>query len=226
MNERELRDEALGSCPRPDPGRHVEPARPRDAGSARAPKEYLEANGIECELVARDPDRANLDRADPGHGRGADPGPPRPHRRRPGRRAGLEASAVRRPRGRRGLPLGPRRRRHEERDGDESRRDGGAGALGLPAARRPRLHRRGRRGGRHRAGRPDLARRRATRPRYRLRPQRGRRRAARRWPTGASSYRSSSARRRRSRCSSRRWARPATRRSRPPAPTPCPGLPS
>ena len=33
-------------------------------------KEYLEANGLECELVARDPDRANLVARIPGKGTG------------------------------------------------------------------------------------------------------------------------------------------------------------
>ena len=33
-------------------------------------KNYLEANGLECELVARDPDRANLVARIPGNGTG------------------------------------------------------------------------------------------------------------------------------------------------------------
>jgi acetylornithine deacetylase/succinyl-diaminopimelate desuccinylase-like protein len=33
-------------------------------------KTYLEANGLECELVARDPDRANLVARIPGNGTG------------------------------------------------------------------------------------------------------------------------------------------------------------
>ena len=33
-------------------------------------KDYLEANGLECELVARDPDRANLVARIPGNGTG------------------------------------------------------------------------------------------------------------------------------------------------------------
>ena len=42
-----------------DPRRHDEPARQRDA-AAELLRDYLEAAGVECELYARAPERANL----------------------------------------------------------------------------------------------------------------------------------------------------------------------
>jgi acetylornithine deacetylase/succinyl-diaminopimelate desuccinylase-like protein len=67
--ERELRDEAarlLRDLIRIDtsnpPG--------RETAAAMLLKEYLEANGLECELVAKDPDRANLVARIPGSGGG------------------------------------------------------------------------------------------------------------------------------------------------------------
>ena len=69
MTERELRDEAtrlLRDLLRVDtsnpPG--------RETPAALLLKEYLEANGVECELVANDPDRANLVARIPGSGGG------------------------------------------------------------------------------------------------------------------------------------------------------------
>lgn len=69
MTERELRDEALGLLR--DLIR-VDTSNPpgRETPAALVLKEYLEANGIECELVARDPDRANLIARIPGTGEG------------------------------------------------------------------------------------------------------------------------------------------------------------
>ena len=100
-------------------------------------KDYLEANGVECELVARDPDRANLVARIPGTGEG-------PSLALLGHTDVVPADAEdwQHPpfagdRRRRRLPVGPRRGRHEERDGDPRRGDGGARPRGLPAARRP-----------------------------------------------------------------------------------------
>ena len=140
-------------------------------------KRYLEANGLECELVARDPDRANLVARIPGNGTGPSlallghtdvvPADAQDWQHRP----------LLRRRRRRRVPVGPWHRGHEERDGDARRGDGGAGARGLPAERRSRLHRRGRRGGRNPPGGDGLAGGRTSRPGHRLRHQRGRRRS-------------------------------------------------
>jgi len=69
VNERELRDEAIGLLR--DLIR-VDTSNPpgRETPAALVLKEYLEANGIECELVARDPERANLIARIPGTGEG------------------------------------------------------------------------------------------------------------------------------------------------------------
>ena len=42
----------------------------RETPVAMVVKQYLEANGVACELVARDPDRANLIARLPGRGTG------------------------------------------------------------------------------------------------------------------------------------------------------------
>ena len=69
VNERDLRDEALELVR--DLIR-VDTSNPpgRETPAALVLKKYLEANGIECELVARDPDRANLIARIPGTGEG------------------------------------------------------------------------------------------------------------------------------------------------------------
>jgi acetylornithine deacetylase/succinyl-diaminopimelate desuccinylase-like protein len=69
MLERELRDEAVGLA---RDLIQVDTSNPpgRETPAALVLKEYLEANGIECELVARDPERANLIARIPGTGEG------------------------------------------------------------------------------------------------------------------------------------------------------------
>ena len=69
VDERALRDEALGLVR--DLIR-VDTSNPpgRETPAALVLQEYLEAHGIECELVARDPDRANLIARIPGTGEG------------------------------------------------------------------------------------------------------------------------------------------------------------
>ena len=121
---------------RPAADRHLEPARPRDAGGELL-KEYLEAAGVACELAARDPDRANLIARIPGTGEGPSlallghtdvvPADAEDWQHPP-----FAAHARRRR-----LRLGPGRGRHEERDGQPRRDDGRAGPLRLPAAGRP-----------------------------------------------------------------------------------------
>ena len=59
VRDADLRDEALALDARPHPRRHVQPAG-RETPAAILLREYLEANGVPCELIARDPDRANL----------------------------------------------------------------------------------------------------------------------------------------------------------------------
>ena len=158
----------------------------RETPAAVLLREYLEPNGVDCELVARDPDRANLVARIPA-----------PARRRRWRFVGHTDVVPADPRDwthppfdarrrRRRLAVGPRRRRHEERGGGARRGDGRAGALRLPAARRPVVHRGRRRGGRDRRRRHALAARGAPRHPARLRAQRGRRRAHAASPTAAS----------------------------------------
>jgi acetylornithine deacetylase/succinyl-diaminopimelate desuccinylase-like protein len=67
--ERHLRDEAAGLLA--DLLR-VDTSNPpgRETAAAALLKEYLEANGVACELAARDPDRANLIARIPGSGEG------------------------------------------------------------------------------------------------------------------------------------------------------------
>ena len=76
---------------------------------------YLEREGVECELVARDPERANLIARMRGSGDGPVARAARPHRRRVRRPADWSVAAVRRRRARR-LPVGTRRARHEVAD--------------------------------------------------------------------------------------------------------------
>ena len=166
--------------------RRTRPATRRAA--AELLRDYLEANGVECELIAKTPERANLVARIPG-GDGpsllllghtdvvlADPAewtvPP-------------FSGELRRRRG-----LGPRRARHEEPGRGERRRDRVARARGLPAERRPDLRGDGRRGaGAATRLRPRVALRGASRRRaLRLRDQRGRRRPDRARRTGRPVY--------------------------------------
>ena len=157
-------------------------------------KRYLEANGLECELVARDPDRANLVARIPGNGSGPSLALLGHTDVVPADAQDWQHAALLRRRRRRRVPVGPWHRGHEERDGDARGGDGGARARGLPAQRRPGLHRRGRRGGRDPPGgdglagreRPDLA------TDFAINEGGGDRRCCR---TGACSCRSASARR-------------------------------
>ena len=109
--------------------------------------DYLSGYGVECELVAREAHRANLvariprglDRLDrrgaarptrgrlDRRGRRRVAGVRRAHRRRAVRPARLDPPAVRGRARRRGLAVGPRRDRHEERGGGPRGRDGRAG---------------------------------------------------------------------------------------------------
>ena len=148
-----------------------------ETAAAELLRDYLEANGIECELIARVPERANLVARIPG-GDGpsllflghtdvvlADPAewsvPPFSGELRDGH------------------GLGPRRARHEEPGRGERRRHRVARARGIPAERRPDLRGDGRRGEWH-GLRPRMAVRGASRGRsLRLLDQRGRRRPGR-----------------------------------------------
>ena len=128
IGERDLRDETTALL---RDLLRVDTANPpgRETAAATLLKDYLEASGVECELVARDPDRREPGRAHPRHRRRPVAGAVRPHRRRAGRPAGLDAPAVRRAPRRRRLAVGPRRRRHEEPDRDARRGDGRPGPL-------------------------------------------------------------------------------------------------
>ncbi len=182
-----------------------------ETAAAELLRDYLEANGLDCELIARVPERANLVARIPG-GDGpsllflghtdvvlADPAewsvPPFAGELRDGH------------------GLGTRSARHEEPGRCERGRHRVAGARGVPAERRPDLRGDRRRGGRRRL-RPRVAVRGASRGRpLRLRDQRGRRRADRaRRPPG------STRRRWRRRCPRRSgcwcWAARATPRCR------------
>ncbi len=95
FSERDLRDETtalLRDLLRVDttnpPG--------RETAAATLLKDYLEASGVECELVARDPDRANLIARIRGNRRRPVARAARAHRRRARRPRGLAAPAVRR----------------------------------------------------------------------------------------------------------------------------------
>ena len=169
-----------------------------ETAAAELLRDYLVRHGIECELVARVPGRANLVARIHGSGGGPSlaltghtdvvPADARDWQRPP------FAARDRRRR----LPLGPRRGRHEEPHGDERRRARHARPRGVPPARRPRADRPGRRGGRQRGRRDAVARRGAPRPARRLRRRRGRRGAD---PAGrAAASRSPSAWRRRPAC--------------------------
>ena len=92
---------------------------------------YLEDAGVECELYARDPERANLVARIRGRGRQA-PAPSRAHRRR-ARRSGRVVGRAVLGRAARRRDLGPRRARHEEPGRRERGRARDAGARGLPA---------------------------------------------------------------------------------------------
>ncbi len=87
---------------------------------------------------------------------------PRPPRRRTGRCRRLAGPAVRR-RDRRRLPVGPRRRRHEEHGRDDARGAPRLGPAGPPPTARRRVRVPRRRGGRRPEGRP-LPRRQPRRP--------------------------------------------------------------
>ena len=164
-----------------------------ETAAAELLRDYLEANGVDCELYARVPERANLVARIPGTGDGpsllllghtdvvlADPS------------EWSRAAVLRRGARRRGL--GPRRARHEE----PGRRRGGRARVarprGIPAVRRshPRVDRR--RGGRRRVRPPVAVRRASGRRALRLRRQRGRRRPH----ASSAARRSTSARPRRS----------------------------
>jgi acetylornithine deacetylase/succinyl-diaminopimelate desuccinylase-like protein len=69
VDERDLRDEAAGLL---RDLLRIDTSNPpgRETPAAVLLKEYLEANGVGCELVARDPDRANLIARIPGTGEG------------------------------------------------------------------------------------------------------------------------------------------------------------
>ena len=147
--------------------------------AARLLQEYLEDAGVECELVARDPDRANL----VARVAGSDPDAPS--------LAFVGHTDV--------VPVDPRdwthppfaavvdddgwlygrgADRHEERGGRPRRRAQGARPQRLPAAGRPVVPRRRRRGGRHGRRGHALAARAAARHPAGPQRQRGRRRAS------------------------------------------------
>ena len=137
-------------------------------------RSYLEPFGVECELYARVPERANLVARIRGTGEGPSTAAALAHRHRacrPGRVVGRPVVG----RAERRLRLGPGRARHEEPGGGERGRDRVAGARGIPAERRPDLRRDRRRGdGRGRRVRPRVALRGASgRGALRLRGQRG-----------------------------------------------------
>ena len=69
VDERDLRDEAAGLL---RDLLRIDTSNPpgRETPAAVLLSEYLEANGVACELVARDPDRANLIARIPGTGDG------------------------------------------------------------------------------------------------------------------------------------------------------------
>ena len=98
MNETELRDEATGLLR--DLIR-IDSSNPpgRETPAALLLQGYLQAAGVECELVTRDPERANLVARIRGSGEGPVAGPARSHRCRAGGRAGLGAPALLRARG-------------------------------------------------------------------------------------------------------------------------------
>jgi acetylornithine deacetylase/succinyl-diaminopimelate desuccinylase-like protein len=105
----------------------------RETAAAVLLRDHLEAAGVDCELVARDPDRANLVARIPGSGDGPSlafvghldvvPADPRAWTHPP-----FDAVVDGR------LPLRPGRRGHEERAGGPGGRDGQAGPLGLPSS--------------------------------------------------------------------------------------------
>ena len=133
-----------------------------ETAAAELLRDYLEANGVECELIAKVPERANLVARHPRRRRPVAP-LPRPHRRRarrPGRVVG--AAVLGRAAGRPGL--GPRRARHEEPGRGERGRHRVARARGVPAERRPDLRGDRRRGGRRRASASSGCARRIPRP--------------------------------------------------------------
>ena len=146
------------------PGRHDEPAGPRDRGRDAAQGVPRGERGPVRARRPR-PGPREPDRPHPRHRRRPVARPPRPHRRRARRPRRLDASPVRGPPRRRRLRLGPRRDRHEERDRLARRHPRLPRPLRVPPARRPAARRRGRRGERRRGGRARLARARAARHR-------------------------------------------------------------
>ncbi len=106
---------------------------------------YLEPFGVECELYARVPERANLVARIRGRGDGPSPAAALAHRHR-SRRSGRVVGRPVVGRAARRLRLGPRRARHEEPGGGERGRDRLARARGIPAGGRPDLRRDRRRG--------------------------------------------------------------------------------
>ena len=147
--------------------------------AAEALADYLRRQGVECELYARTPERANPSPGSRAVTGRASPSSVTPTRSSPTRGNGRAI------RGRATLPTstsGPRRARYEEPGRSERGRVRVARARGFRAGRRPRLHCRRRQGGR-RVVRARMALRGAPgRGARRLRGERGRRRAHRaRW---------------------------------------------
>ena len=140
--------------------RHRQSSRERDAGGGAPARLPRPQNGVECELYAREPHRANLVGAHHGRRRAVARLPVAyGHGARRSSRVGSR-SLVGRPRRRRGL--GARRARHEGPGRGKRRRVRVARARGVRALGRPRPPRRRRRGGR--CGlRTELARRAASR---------------------------------------------------------------
>ena len=120
----------------PDGGTDVAAGRdPRggEAAAARYCAEVLEGAGIASEVIELTPGRGSCVARLSASGPATEPplGAPLPHRRRPGRRGGLDTRPVRRG-ARRRRRLGPRRDRHEEHGGDGARGDARAAPAPAP----------------------------------------------------------------------------------------------
>ena len=143
----DARAEVLDLCQSTDPGRHDQPARPRDGGGGGPAGPPGGGGGRAASWWRAIPDRANLVARHPGTGGGPSlafvghldvvPADPRDWTHPPFA-AVVDGE----------LPLRPRRRGHEERAGGARGRDGPAGAVGLHPAGRPVAARGRRRGGR------------------------------------------------------------------------------